>query len=114
MAKNKRNAKRQRALNARRNAAAQESGSFIANELHHLVGADEEDVVRAFRWRAKFCVYFIYGINILGFFFLLNFTSNSQGGVVEQTHPYIWGTYIAFVALQLAFLRRYKRLIRNA
>jgi hypothetical protein len=114
MAKNKRNSKRQRALNARRQAASQSSGSIIANELHELIGADEESVVRAVRWRAKVNVYLILGFNLVAFLYLLYHTNANQGGVISQNSPYIWACFIAFFILQMIFLHRYKRLIRNA
>ena len=114
MAKNKRNAKRQRALNARRQAASHTGGSLIANELHHLIGADEESVVRAIRWRAKVNVYLILGLNLVAFIYLLYHTNANQGGVVSQYNPYVWACFIGFFILQMVFLQRYKRLIRNA
>lgn len=114
MAKNKRNAKRQRALNARRQAASHTGGSVIANELHHLIGADEESVVRAIRWRAKVNLYLILGFNLVAFLFLLYHTNANQGGVISHNSPYIWASFIAFFILQMIFLHRYKKLIRNA
>ena len=114
MAKNNRKAKRQRAINARRQAASNSGGSFIANELHQLIGADEESVVRAIRWRAKVNVYLILGFNLAAFIFLLYLTNGNQGGVVSQYNPHIWACFIGFFILQMVFLQRYKRLIRNA
>ncbi|WP_152480389.1 hypothetical protein [Halomonas sp. THAF12] len=114
MAKNKRNPKRQRALNARRQAASQPKGSFIANELHELIGADKESVVSAVRWRAKVNVYLILGFNLVAFLFLLYHTNANQGGVVSHNSPYIWACFFGFFILQMVFLHRYRRLIRNA
>lgn len=114
MTKKNRNAKRQRAINARRQAASQGSSSFIANELHHLIGADNESVVNAIRWRAKANTYLIYGFNLAAFLFLLYFTESNQGGIVGQYNPYIWTCFIGFFILQMIFLQRYKRLIRNS
>lgn len=114
MEKSKRNTKRQRAINARRRAASHNSGSFIANELQQLIGADEETVVREVRWRAKANVYLILGIDLVIFIFLLNHTNAIQGGTLSQYIPHIWACFIGFFILQMIFLQRYRRLIRNA
>ena len=96
MAKNNRKARRQRAIAARQHAASPAQGSFIANELRHLIDADEESVVRAFRWRAKVNVYMIYGFNFVAFLYLLHHTNSNQGGLVSQYNPYVWACFIGF------------------
>ncbi|TVU87295.1 hypothetical protein [Vreelandella titanicae] len=114
MAKKNRKARRQRAISARQNAAQNTQGSFIANELNHLIGADEEDVVRAYKWRAKQNVIFIYAVNAVICAFLVFFTLYTSGTGLSKFVPFIWVGFIALFLAQQAMLKRYKRLIRNA
>lgn len=114
MENNNRKAKRQRAINARRQAASHSGGSFIANELHHLYGADNETVVKTFRWRAKANIFLIFGFNLLAFLFILYQTKANEGGIVSHSTPYVWACFVGFFILQMIFLHRYWKLIRNA
>ncbi len=113
MANKNRKARRQRAITARQSAAQKPKGSFIANELHHLIGANEEDVVGAFKWRARQNVIFIYAVNAVIFVFLLFFTLYTSNSGLSRFVPFIWAGFIALFLAQQTMLKRYKRLIRN-
>ena len=113
MANNNRKARRQRAIAARQHAAQPSQGSFVANELHQLIGANEEDVVRAFKWRARQNVIFIYAVNAVIFAFLLFFTAYTSNSGLSKFVPFIWAGFIALFLAQQAMLKRYKQLIRN-
>lgn len=45
--------RRQKALRARHSASRQQQGSFIANEVNQLVGADQETVKSVAKWGLK-------------------------------------------------------------
>lgn len=53
MAKNSKRQRRQKALRARHNASRIPQGSFIANEVNQLVGADQESVKSLAQWGVK-------------------------------------------------------------
>jgi|TARA_B100000408_G_C10270549_1_gene211666 hypothetical protein len=53
MGNRKKRQRRQEALRARHNASRKQQGSFIANEVNHLVGADQESVKSLARWGVK-------------------------------------------------------------
>ncbi|EHA16199.1 MULTISPECIES: hypothetical protein [Halomonadaceae] len=114
MANKNRKARRQRAIAARQSAAQKSKGSFVVNELQHLIGAEEEDVVRAARWRAKQNIYVFLMVNLVIIPGLLAFTYFTWDRAPGKVLPFIWAGYILVLVFQARAMVRFKRIIKNA
>ena len=114
MANKNRKARRQRAIAARQSAARKPKGSFVVNELQHLIGAEEEDVVRAARWRAKQNIYVFLMVNLVIIPSLLIFTYFTWDSAPGKVLPFIWAGYALVLIFQTRAMLRFKRIIKNA
>lgn len=112
MAKNSKRQRRQKALRARHNASRKQQGSFIANEMNQLVGADQESVKSLAGWgvKANFWAFAIgFPLIILAFInATVKFHENPGAG---QFFLFFWLiiAVISFFAIKGIF--KYKKLI---
>lgn len=112
MAKNSKRQRRQKALRARHNASRKQQGSFIANEVNHLVGADKESVKSLAKWgvNANFWACAI-GFPIILLAFIYATVKFHEAPGAGQFFLFFW-TVVAFISFFLVKgMWKYKKLL---
>ncbi len=115
MAKNSKKQRRQKALSARHNASRKPQGSFLANEMNQLVGADQESVKSLAKWgvKANFLACAIgFPIILLAF---IHATVKFHGNPGAGQFLLLFWIAVAFISFFLIKgLLKYKKLIDKA